>query len=154
MESICLGAYLSGYSGNYGIRYDSSGWTDASGEHNNFTMATAGAVHLEHIMLTGQTVVDGPELIWTQCFKETNRMPTTDGYTKRNWETFPQFDNVSVDLFRKIIDGTVRIPTREEVIERTKVVVINDIDSGSTMMFTVRQTLFQEFVPYGWRWKS
>lgn len=144
MESICLGAYLSGYSGNYGIRYDSSGWTDDSGEHNNFTMATAGAVHLEHIMLTGQTVVDGPELIWTQCFKETNRMPTTDGYTKRNWETFPQFDNVSVDLFRKIIDGTVRIPTREEVIERSKVVVINDIDSGSDDdVYSSPETLFQ-----------
>ena len=95
-------------------------------------------------MLTGQTVVDGPELIWTQCFKETNRMPTTDGYTKRNWETFPQFDNVSVDLFRKIIDGTVRIPTREEVIERTKVVVINDIDSGSDDdVYSSPETLFQ-----------
>ena len=35
---------------------------NASGGHNNFT--TAGAVHLEHIMLTGQTVVDGPG-VWT-----------------------------------------------------------------------------------------
>src|ERR1041385_866780 len=26
MESVCLGTYLSGYSGNYGIRYDSTGW--------------------------------------------------------------------------------------------------------------------------------
>ncbi len=35
MESICLGAYLSGYSGNYGIRYDDTGWTDSNGVHEN-----------------------------------------------------------------------------------------------------------------------
>ena len=40
MESLCLGAYLSGYSGQYGIRYDDTGWTDASGQHANFTPAT------------------------------------------------------------------------------------------------------------------
>lgn len=37
MESLCLGAYLSGYSGQYGIRYDVTGWTDANGDHSNFT---------------------------------------------------------------------------------------------------------------------
>lgn len=144
MESICLGAYLSGYSGNYGTRYDDTGWTDPTGEHKNFTMATAGAVHLEHCMLTGATVIDGPELIWTQCFRETNRVATTDGYTMRNWETFPQFNNVSVDIFRKIIDGTIRIPTRQEVIDRTKYVVINDVNSGNgNDMYSTPQTLFE-----------
>lgn len=29
MESLVLGTYLSGYCGNFGIRYDSSGWTAA-----------------------------------------------------------------------------------------------------------------------------
>lgn len=144
MESLCLGAYLSGYSGNYGIRYDDTGWTDTNGEHNNFTMATAGAAHLEHVMLTGQTVIDGPELIWTQCFRETNRINSTNGYSSRNWETFPQFDNVSVDLFRKIIDGTVRIPTRSEVINRTKVAIINDVSSGTPdQMYSSPETLFE-----------
>lgn len=131
MESLCLGSYLSGFSGNYGIRYDDTGWSDINGEHNSFTMATAGAPHLEHAMLTGQTVIDGPELIWTQCFRETNRIPSSNGYTSRNWETFPQFQNVSIDLFRKILDGTVRIPTKREVIDRTKVVVINNVNSGT-----------------------
>jgi hypothetical protein len=144
MESVCLGAYLSGYSGQYGCRYDDTGWTDASGNHANFTMATAGAVHLEHVMLTGQTVLDGPELIWTQCFRETNRVATTDGYTMRNWETFPQFNNVSVDIFRKIIDGTVRIPTRQEVITRTKFVIINDVNSGtSNDIYSSPETMFE-----------
>lgn len=144
MESICLGAYLSGFSGNYGIRYDDTGWTNPAGNNEDFTMATAGAVHLEHIMLTGETVIDGPELIWTQCFKETNRISTTDGYTKRNWTTFSQFDNVSVDIFRKILDGTVRIPSRKEVINRTKVVVLNDVNSGSSDdIYSTPQTLFE-----------
>lgn len=144
MESICLGAYLSGFSGNYGIRYDDTGWTNPDGNNEDFTMATAGAVHLEHVMLTGETVIDGPELIWTQCFKETNRVSTTDGYTKRNWTTFSQFDNVSVDVFRKILDGTVRIPSRKEVIDRTKVVILNDVNSGSSDdIYSTPQTLFQ-----------
>ncbi|MDA3821039.1 MAG: glycosyl hydrolase family 98, partial [Bacteroidales bacterium] len=131
-ESMCLGAYLSGYSGQYGIRYDDTGWTDANGNHHeNYTMATYGAPFLEHTMLTGLTSFDGPELIWTQCFKEVDAVSTTNGYNTRKWETFPQFDNVSVDLFRKVLDGTVRIPGREEVIDRTKYVLIHDVNSGS-----------------------
>ena len=144
MESICLGAYLSGYSGQYGIRYDDTGWTDANGDHGNFTMATGGAPHLEHIMLTGMTVVDAPELIWTQCFREINSGSAGSGYTMRRWGTFPQFDNVSVDIFRKIIDGTVRIPSRQEVIDRTKFVVINDVNGGSNDdKYSSPETLFE-----------
>jgi fibronectin type 3 domain-containing protein len=144
MESLTLGAYLSGYSGNYGIRYDETGWTDALGIHDNFTLVTGAAPQLEHAMLTGQTVIDGPELIWQQNFDETDRIPAGDGFTQRNWETFPQFDNVSIDLFRKVLDGTVRIPTREEVIERTQVVVVNDIDVGSaSTIYSSPQTLFE-----------
>ena len=144
MESLCLGAYLSGYSGQYGIRYDDTGWTDADGNHGNFTMATGGAPHLEHIMLTGQTVIDAPELIWTQCFREINAGSTSNGYTMRRWDTFPQFDNVSVDLFRKILDGTARIPSRQEVIDRTKVVIINDINSGShSTIYSSPETLYE-----------
>jgi len=144
MESICLGSYLSGYSGNYGIRYDDTGWTNASGVHEGFTMATAAAPHFEHMMLTGQTVIDGPELIWTQCFRETNRVTSSNGYTSRNWETFPQFDNTSVDIFRKILDGTVRIPSRTEVIDRTKVVIVNDVQSGTPDdIYSTPETLFE-----------
>lgn len=144
MESICLGAYLSGYSGNYGIRYDSTGWTDATGTNQNFTMATAGAPHLEHMMLTGETVIDAPELIWQQCFQEISAGATDNGYTTRRWQSYPQFTNVSVDLFRKILDGTVRIPSRQEVINRTKYVIINDVNSGSAdNIYSSPQTLFE-----------
>ena len=144
MESICLGSYLSGYSGQYGMRYDDTGWTDSTGVHANFTMATQGAPFLEHVMLTGQTVMDGPELIWTQCFRELSAGATTDGYTMRRWGTFPQFDNVSVDLFRKVLDGTVRIPTRREIIDRTKVTVVNNVNSGGVdTVYSSPDTLFE-----------
>ncbi len=144
MESLCLGAYLSGYAGQYGIRYDDTGWTDTTGVHAGFTMATAGAPQLEHMMLTGQTVVDGPELIWTQCFRELGATGTTDGYTMRRWGTFPQFDNVSIDLFRKVLDGTVRIPSRREVIDRTKVVVINNVNTGGNdTIYSSPDTMFE-----------
>src|SRR5690554_2878481 len=145
MESVCLGKFLSGYAGHYGIRYDDSGWTDADGNVNkNFTMATKSAPVLEHAMLTGQTVIDGPELIWRYCFREINPGSTTNGYTMRRWETYLEFDNISVDLFRKIIDGTVRIPTRQEVIDRTKVVVINDENTGSDdNKYSSPETLFE-----------
>lgn len=144
MESICLGAYLSGYSGNYGIRYDDTGWTDVNGNHEGFIMATGLAPHFEHMMLTGQTVIDGPELIWTQDFRETNRISTTDGYMTRNWERFPQFDNTSIDIFRKVLDGTARIPSRQEVIDRTKVVIVNDVQSGtSDDIYSSPATMFE-----------
>ncbi|WP_297089963.1 glycoside hydrolase family 98 domain-containing protein [uncultured Draconibacterium sp.] len=136
-ESMSLGAYLSGYSGQYGIRYDDTGWTDDGwvrgsdmDKDEHFTMATYGAPFLEHTMLTGLTMFDGPELIWTQCFTEVNASETTDGYSARKWKTFPQFDNVSVDLFRKVIDGTVRIPSRKEVIDRSKYVLIQNTNTG------------------------
>ncbi len=144
MESICLGAYLSGYSGQYGIRYDSTGWTDATGTNQNFTLVTGGAAHLEHIMLTGQTVVDGPELIWQQCFREISAALTSNGYYTRRWEAYPQYTNVSVDIFRKLLDGTVRIPSRQEVINRTKFVIINDVNSGSAdTIYSSPETLFE-----------
>lgn len=33
-------------------------------------------------------------------------------------------------MMYKVIDGTIKIPSREQVIERTKVILINDIDQG------------------------
>ncbi|RXK85516.1 glycoside hydrolase family 98 domain-containing protein [Filimonas effusa] len=144
MESTCMGAYMSGYAGQYGIRYDETGWTDSTGTHANFTPATGVAPHLEHIMLTGQTVIDGTELIMTQQSRELNTAATPDGFTTRRWEFYPQLYNVNLDLFRKILDGHVRIPTRREVIDRTKVIIVNDVSSGSNQdQYSTPQTLFE-----------
>lgn len=85
---------------------------------------------LEHITLTGQTVFDGPELIWTQDFHEVGAVSTDDGYKTRRYETFPRFRNVDMDMYRKIIDGTIRIMTRDEVIERCKYAIVHDVQSA------------------------
>lgn len=134
IESVSLGMFLSGYAGNYGIRFDQSGWKPhPSRPDDPFPVSSGIAPVIEHVMLTGQTIVDGPELIWQQCFRELSRVQTSDGYIARQWGRFPQFENISIDIFRKIIDGSFRILSREEVIDRTKVAFINDVKFGSQM---------------------
>lgn len=146
IESHCLGAWLSGFAGQYGIRFDSSGWVEAGAKpdvKNGDTQYTTGASDfvraagaipvVEHMMLTGQTIMDGPELSWTECSKE-GSTTTVDGYTRRNWEWFPQFNAITLDIFRKVLDGTIRIMTKEEVMQRTKVCVVsrgNGTDNAS-----------------------
>lgn len=144
MESVCLGDFLAGYAGHYGIRYDSTGWSDVNGTNGNFTLATGGAPMIEHMMLTGETVIDGPELIWQQDIRNLSTGTTSDGYTTRRWELFQQYQKFVLDMFRKILDGTIRIPTRQEVISRTKVVVLNDVTSGNNdNLYSSPDTLFQ-----------
>ena len=145
MESSCLGAYLSGYSGQYGIRYDSTGWTDSNGENKNFSLITGLSTQIEKLMHSGLTVIDGPELIWQECFNEKwGGTRTSDGYNSRTWEMTDQFQNIMIDLFRKVIDGSIRIPSREEVIENTKVVIIQDVKTGSDdVKYCTPNTLFK-----------
>ena len=85
---------------------------------------------MEQTGINGGAVWDGPELIWTEDFRNSNDT-WVDGYKRRNWTTFPGFDNIWIDMFRKIIDGSLRIPTREEVVNRTKIVVVNDVNTGN-----------------------
>ena len=132
VEGICLGTWLSGFAGQYGIRFDQCGWTQDVGQNGDkdFPPAAGALPIIEHVMLTGQTVIDGPELIWQQCFRETGTISVGGGYQSRNWECFPQFVNINMDMFRKIIDKTIRIPSRQEVVDRTKVVIVQDVYSG------------------------
>ena len=131
IESVSLGMFLSGYAGNYGIRFDQSGWNPhPSRPDDPFPVPSGIGPVIEHVALTVQTVVDGPELISQQCFRELPRVRTADGYIARQWGVFPQFENIYIDIFRKIIDGTIRILSREEVIDRTKVIFINDVKFG------------------------
>lgn len=142
-ESACLGMWLSGFAGHYGIRFDTCGWNGT--EDNPACPLGAGiSAQLEHIMLTGETVIDGPELIREECYAETSETRTADGYTSRTWELFPQFENISMDLFRKIIEGSIRIPQKKEVIDRTRVILINDINAGSDQeRYTAPAGLYQ-----------
>lgn len=129
-ESACLGMWLSGLAGHYGIRYDTCGWNETP-QRAQCPLGAGIMTQLEHIMLTGETVIDGPELIREECYTEVSEVKTADGYTSRKWEIFPQFENISIDLFRKIMDGTVCIPEKRDVIDKTGIILIHDINSGS-----------------------
>lgn len=147
IESNCLGAYLGGYAGQYGIRFDACGWScyedQGDGHELNPFVKAAGAIPImEHVMLTGQTVIDGPETIPVEVSQETNTSTTSDGFTRRNWMFFPHFKNINIDQFRKILDGTVRIPTRSEVIDRTKICLKNNLSGGTFDDYLTPPTLF------------
>lgn len=128
MESLVLGTYLAGYCDNFGIRYDETGWTPGAGD--DYVMSTGLPIYFERMILNGATVIDGPELSFQDCILEGKTVETEDGLTTRTWYMTNQFENVAMDSFKKMIDGTFRIPTREEVIERTKVIIVNDVTTG------------------------
>ena len=135
-ESVTWGPFVSGLAKNYGVRYDNCGWNGALealfGKDSGKTYPGAAGLGtvMEQTCMNGGAVWDGPELIWTEDFQNRSNS-TVDGYTRRNWGTFPNFRGVWLDMFRQIIDGTMYIPTREEVIGKTKIVVINDKSSGN-----------------------
>ena len=135
-ESVTFSPFISGLANNYGVRYDNCGWNGAMdaifGENHGkkYPIAAGIGTVMEQTAVNGGAVWDGPELIWTEDFQGLNNS-TVDGYTRRNWGTFNGFQGAWIDMFRKIIDGTLYIPTREEVVEKTKVVVVNNNTSGN-----------------------
>ena len=135
-ESMTYGPFISGLAKSYGVRYDNCGWNGALesilGKDNGkkYPVAAGIGTVMEQTAVNGGAVWDGPELIWTEDFQNLSDT-NVDGYTRRNWGTFPGFRNAWLDMFHKIIDGTIYIPTREEVIDRTKIVVINDLSTGN-----------------------
>ena len=135
-ESVTWSPFISGLAKNYGVRYDNCGWNGALdailGENHGkkYPIAAGIGTIMEQTCVNGGAVWDGPELIWTEDFQNLNNS-TVNGYTRRNWGTFPGFPNAWIDMFRKIIDGTMYIPSREEVVEKTKIVIVNDVSSGN-----------------------
>jgi len=144
IESTSMGMWLSGYAGHYGIRFDECGWSDSLQNSTHFPVSAGAIPVVEHMMLTGETLMDGPELIWQQSIKNLSDGTTSDGFTTRRWEPYPQYQNITLDIFRKILDGTIRILSRGEVINRTKVVIINDVTSGNDQdKYSSPTTLFE-----------
>jgi hypothetical protein len=141
-QALTLGMYLSGYAGNLGIRTDRTGWYTADG---SAYPVRAGSPHLiEHLAMTGETVFDGPEIIWMDQINSLANGTTADGFTTRQWELFPQFKNIHMDVYRKILDGTLRILSRKEVIDRSKIAIVNDIATGTSQQkFASPEKLFQ-----------
>lgn len=135
-ESVTIGPFISGLATNYGVRYDNCGWNGAldailgEGHGKKYPTAAGLGTVMEQTCVNGGAVWDGPELIWTEDFQNLSNT-TVDGYQRRNWGTFNSFKGGWIDMFRKIIDGTMRIPSRKEVVENTKIAIVNDIQSGN-----------------------
>lgn len=142
-ESACLGMFLSGLAAHYAIRYDQYSWSFSgracvfgpeygSEPQNSLAWfscpeAAGGISIVEHVMMTGATVIDGPEVPTVQCIKG-GRMT-------------PAGKNVVADIMRKIVDGTIRIPTRQEVASRVKVAYV--CDSYNTVTDSLYAGLYQ-----------
>ncbi|MBR2087243.1 MAG: glycosyl hydrolase, partial [Oscillospiraceae bacterium] len=135
VESEVLGMYLGGWCGNFGVRYDETGWTDCDDngkvqfKKDYYRQITGMPIHMERMLLNGATIIDGPELVWQDDFREAD-YKSSDGFTVRNWETRDIYVDSTLAFFRKVIDGSVYIPSRQEVIDRTQYVIIQDINSG------------------------
>lgn len=128
-ESAHLGAFLSGYAGHYGIRFDECGWSSS----NPFAESSGIAAVMEHFLLTGATITDGPETIPMQATRQISSYTNKLGFTSKRFEMYSQMVDIHVDMFRKIIDGTFRIPEKQEVINRTKIAYVNDIKQGTNL---------------------
>ena len=84
--------------------------------------AVHGMFIAEHFLLQGATVIDGPEYV---------------GYsTIYNGQLTPCYKNTTADIFRKVLDGTIKIPTVSEVRSNSPLVYVTDSpnwwDSGIT----------------------
>lgn len=148
VESEVYGAYISGYCGNYGVRWDDTGWSDYPWSDNatkeQYRLSTSLPIYLERMAMNGMTVIDGPELVWADCVKGLWDGTDSEGYKYRQWDFYDQCKNINVDIMRKFSDGSLRIPNRKEVIDRTKVVVIQDVNSGSNdNKYCSYETLFE-----------
>ena len=134
-ESVTFGPFIAGLATNYGVRYDNCGWNGATsdlvGENKCKYPGSAGiGTVMEQTCVNGGAVWDGPELIWTEDFQNLSNS-TVDGYTRRNWGCYANFKGIWLDMWRQIIEGKMYIPTRAEVVGKTKIVVINNNTSGS-----------------------
>ncbi len=136
-ESVTFGPFISGLTRNYGVRYDNCGWNGAMeamfGKNSGKKYPAAAGIGtvMEQMCVNGGSVWDGPELTWRdECFHEVGTS-TVDGYTRRNWARFPIMDGVWIDMFRRVTSGQIYIPSREEIVGKTKIVVINDVNSGN-----------------------
>lgn len=138
-ESVTFGPFVAGLAKNYGVRYDNCGWNGATselvGENKcRYPVAAGIGTVMEQTCQNGGAVWDGPELIWTEDFQNLSDGSVKDGtktYKVRRWGKFPGFDNIWIDMWRKILDGTMYIPTQKEVIDKTKIIVVNDVTSGN-----------------------
>lgn len=152
-ESVCFGPFISGLTKNYGVRYDNCGWNDMLGKlygdnHGKKYPGSAGiGTVMEQTCVNGGAVWDGPELIWTEDFSGPSESTTSDGYRRKSWTTFANFRGIWLDMWRRIIDGTMYIPTREEVVAKTKAVLIHDAEDDFKVPDALYDGLYKQTDP-------
>lgn len=136
-ESCTLGAFLSGHAGYYAVRYDEFSWPWSgkaqlfgvqlpfgSGTNwsnlGNLPLFTCpepaqGIPIVDHLMLQGATVIDGPEVPM---------------YSTINFGSLtPCYNNMTCDIFRKVLDGTIQIPAETNVLAYTPIAYVPDSTS-------------------------
>ena len=152
-ESACFGPFISGLTKNYGVRYDNCGWNDMLSKllgenHGKKYPGSAGiGTVMEQTCVNGGAVWDGPELIWREeCFLNQSDS-NVDGYLRRNWAASPHFKGIWLEMWRRIIDGTMYIPTREEVVAKTKAVLIHDADNDFKVPDALYDGLYKQTDP-------
>ncbi|HEU6448974.1 MAG TPA: glycoside hydrolase family 98 domain-containing protein [Verrucomicrobiae bacterium] len=134
-ESVSLGVYLSGHAGNYAVRFDEYAWPYSgrsqlyglknSSETNLSLLAlfscpepAQGIPIVDHLMLQGATVIDGPEV---------------PGYsTINNGRLMPCYQNMTSDIFRKVLDGTIKIPSLTNVLSHTPLAYVCNQNNNLT----------------------
>ena len=150
-ESVCWGPFVSGLTKNYGVRYDNCGWNDTMsrlvGENKCSYPGSAGiGTVMEQTCVNGGAVWDGPELIWQEDFQNLTDS-NVDGYTCRRWGLFDNFKSIWLDMWRKIIDGTMYIPSREEVVGKTKVVILHNTSDDFRVWDNLYDGLYKQNDP-------
>ena len=134
-ESQTLGMYLSGHAGNYAVRFDEYAWPYSGrsqlyglqypAETNLSSLAlfscpepAQGIPIVDHLLLQGATVIDGPEI---------------PGYsTIYQGQLMPCYKNMTGDIFRKVLDGTIGIPTLTNVLAHTPIAYVCDQNNNLT----------------------
>ena len=64
---------------------------------DQYRLGTSMPIHTERMVLNGATVIDGPELIWADDFKETWGYNDSDGYHVREWAMYDQYQNTVIE---------------------------------------------------------
>jgi hypothetical protein len=128
-ESCSLGTFLSGHAGYYAARFDEFAWP-WSGKSQLYGLQNPGETNLsnlplfscpepaqgipivDHLMLQGATVIDGPEVPSYSTIYQGRLMPC--------------YQNMTGDIFRKVLDGTIQIPSRADVLARAPIAYVAD----------------------------
>ena len=134
-ESQCLGVYLSGHAGNYAVRFDEYAWP-WSGKSQLYGLQNPSETNLtnlplfscpepaqgipivDHLMLQGATVIDGPEVPSYSTINQGQLMPC--------------YKNMTCDIFRKVLGGAIGIPTLTNVLAHTPIAYVCNQNNNLT----------------------